>query len=206
MQRNMTEISYSKSWLLITWFSITSYIIIYSCKNYNAFNSTWNLCEVGFLRSLFFKLCLHMSNINVHKRKLLLCLNMWLLNTEACCILLFQLWFLLHNKNCFIIRTAKFDADCWCFRRHCCFLRSCSNWGEWIFWDFQFPEYHESPFVIILYFACLGYSLCKSIDCIWFLALQVIKQRMQTRQFASAPDAVRLIVSKEGFKGLYAVC
>lgn len=27
---------------------------------------------------------------------------------------------------------------------------------------------------------------------------------MQTRQFASAPDAVRLIVSKEGFKGLYA--
>lgn len=39
-----------------------------------------------------------------------------------------------------------------------------------------------------------------------FLTLQVIKQRMQTRQFASAPDAVRLIVSKEGFKGLYAVC
>lgn len=35
---------------------------------------------------------------------------------------------------------------------------------------------------------------------------QVIKQRMQTRQFTSAPDAVRLIVSKEGFKGLYAVC
>ncbi|XP_070031319.1 S-adenosylmethionine carrier 1, chloroplastic/mitochondrial isoform X1 [Nicotiana tomentosiformis] len=33
---------------------------------------------------------------------------------------------------------------------------------------------------------------------------EVIKQRMQTRQFASAPDAVRLIVSKEGFKGLYA--
>ena len=35
---------------------------------------------------------------------------------------------------------------------------------------------------------------------------QVIKQRMQTGQFTSAPDAVRLIVSKEGFKGLYAVC
>ncbi|XP_016551120.1 S-adenosylmethionine carrier 1, chloroplastic/mitochondrial [Capsicum annuum] len=33
---------------------------------------------------------------------------------------------------------------------------------------------------------------------------EVIKQRMQTRQFASPPDAVRLIVSKEGFKGLYA--
>ncbi|XP_076928350.1 S-adenosylmethionine carrier 1, chloroplastic/mitochondrial-like [Bidens hawaiensis] len=33
---------------------------------------------------------------------------------------------------------------------------------------------------------------------------EVVKQRMQTRQFASAPDAVRLIVSKEGFKGLYA--
>ncbi|XP_052190516.1 S-adenosylmethionine carrier 1, chloroplastic/mitochondrial [Diospyros lotus] len=33
---------------------------------------------------------------------------------------------------------------------------------------------------------------------------EVVKQRMQTRQFASAPDAIRLIVSKEGFKGLYA--
>nr|GEU64322.1 S-adenosylmethionine carrier 1, chloroplastic/mitochondrial [Tanacetum cinerariifolium] len=33
---------------------------------------------------------------------------------------------------------------------------------------------------------------------------EVVKQRMQTRQFASAPDAVRLIVAKEGFKGLYA--
>lgn len=29
---------------------------------------------------------------------------------------------------------------------------------------------------------------------------------MQTGQFASAPDAVRLIATKEGFKGLYAVC
>ncbi|MCD9643082.1 putative S-adenosylmethionine carrier 2, chloroplastic [Datura stramonium] len=34
--------------------------------------------------------------------------------------------------------------------------------------------------------------------------LQVVKQRMQTGQFASAPDAVRLIVAKEGFRGLYA--
>ncbi|CAO2830568.1 unnamed protein product [Amaranthus hypochondriacus] len=33
---------------------------------------------------------------------------------------------------------------------------------------------------------------------------EVVKQRMQTGQFASAPDAVRLIVAKEGFKGLYA--
>lgn len=33
---------------------------------------------------------------------------------------------------------------------------------------------------------------------------EVIKQRMQTGQFTSAPDAVRLIASKEGFKGLYA--
>ncbi|XP_071686515.1 S-adenosylmethionine carrier 1, chloroplastic/mitochondrial-like [Rutidosis leptorrhynchoides] len=33
---------------------------------------------------------------------------------------------------------------------------------------------------------------------------EVVKQRMQTRQFASAPDALRLIVAKEGFKGLYA--
>lgn len=38
------------------------------------------------------------------------------------------------------------------------------------------------------------------------IKLQVVKQRMQTGQFASPPDAVRLIVSKEGFKGLYAVC
>ncbi|KAM0933452.1 putative mitochondrial carrier protein [Dioscorea sansibarensis] len=33
---------------------------------------------------------------------------------------------------------------------------------------------------------------------------EVVKQRMQTGQFASAPDAVRLIVTKEGFRGLYA--
>ncbi|KAG8085363.1 hypothetical protein GUJ93_ZPchr0010g11197 [Zizania palustris] len=33
---------------------------------------------------------------------------------------------------------------------------------------------------------------------------EVVKQRMQTGQFRSAPDAVRLIVGKEGFKGLYA--
>ncbi|XP_052190311.1 S-adenosylmethionine carrier 1, chloroplastic/mitochondrial-like [Diospyros lotus] len=33
---------------------------------------------------------------------------------------------------------------------------------------------------------------------------EVIKQRIQTGHFASAPDAVRLIVAKEGFKGLYA--
>ncbi|MCL7026906.1 hypothetical protein MKW94_000553 [Papaver nudicaule] len=33
---------------------------------------------------------------------------------------------------------------------------------------------------------------------------EVVKTRMQTGQFASAPDAVRLIVRKEGFKGLYA--
>ncbi|XP_047322013.1 S-adenosylmethionine carrier 1, chloroplastic/mitochondrial-like [Impatiens glandulifera] len=33
---------------------------------------------------------------------------------------------------------------------------------------------------------------------------EVVKQRMQTGQFSSAPNAVRLIVAKEGFKGLYA--
>ncbi|KAG9151731.1 hypothetical protein Leryth_002025 [Lithospermum erythrorhizon] len=33
---------------------------------------------------------------------------------------------------------------------------------------------------------------------------EVVKQRMQTGQFASAPNAVRLIVAKEGYKGLYA--
>lgn len=33
---------------------------------------------------------------------------------------------------------------------------------------------------------------------------EVVKQRMQTGQFNSAPAAVRLIVSKEGFRGLYA--
>lgn len=36
--------------------------------------------------------------------------------------------------------------------------------------------------------------------------IQVIKQRMQMSQFKTAPDAVRLIVAKEGIKGLYAVC
>nr|GEW22275.1 S-adenosylmethionine carrier 1, chloroplastic/mitochondrial-like [Tanacetum cinerariifolium] len=33
---------------------------------------------------------------------------------------------------------------------------------------------------------------------------EVVKQRMQTGHFASAPDAVRLIVAKEGFKGIFA--
>ncbi|CAA0807058.1 S-adenosylmethionine carrier 1-chloroplastic/mitochondrial [Striga hermonthica] len=33
---------------------------------------------------------------------------------------------------------------------------------------------------------------------------EVIKQRIQTGQFASAPEAARLIVAKEGFRGLYA--
>ncbi|CAL1380057.1 unnamed protein product [Linum trigynum] len=33
---------------------------------------------------------------------------------------------------------------------------------------------------------------------------EVVKTRMQMGQFSSAPNAVRLIVSKEGFKGLYA--
>ncbi|KAL7154565.1 hypothetical protein ABFS83_03G009900 [Erythranthe nasuta] len=33
---------------------------------------------------------------------------------------------------------------------------------------------------------------------------EVIKQRIQIGQFVSAPDAVRLIVAKEGFRGLYA--
>ncbi|KAG8377281.1 hypothetical protein BUALT_Bualt08G0013000 [Buddleja alternifolia] len=36
------------------------------------------------------------------------------------------------------------------------------------------------------------------------IAHLVIKQRIQTGQFVSAPDAVRLIVAKEGFRGLYA--
>ncbi|KAF2610499.1 hypothetical protein F2Q70_00012850 [Brassica cretica] len=34
---------------------------------------------------------------------------------------------------------------------------------------------------------------------------EVVKQRMQTGQFASAPNAVRVIASQEGFKGLYAI-
>ncbi|KAJ8427973.1 hypothetical protein Cgig2_017460 [Carnegiea gigantea] len=33
---------------------------------------------------------------------------------------------------------------------------------------------------------------------------EVIKQRMQTGQFATAPNAVRMIISREGFRGLYA--
>ncbi|XP_058111343.1 S-adenosylmethionine carrier 1, chloroplastic/mitochondrial isoform X2 [Magnolia sinica] len=33
---------------------------------------------------------------------------------------------------------------------------------------------------------------------------EVVKQRMQTGQFASAPNAVRLIIADQGFKGLYA--
>ena len=34
----------------------------------------------------------------------------------------------------------------------------------------------------------------------------MVKQRVQMSQFKTAPDAVRLIVAKEGIKGLYAVC
>ncbi|KAF5806163.1 putative RNA polymerase I specific transcription initiation factor RRN3 [Helianthus annuus] len=34
--------------------------------------------------------------------------------------------------------------------------------------------------------------------------MKVVKQRMQTGHFASPPDVVRLIVAKEGFKGLFA--
>lgn len=34
----------------------------------------------------------------------------------------------------------------------------------------------------------------------------MVKQRMQMSQFKTAPDAVHLIVAKEGIKGLYAVC
>ena len=49
------------------------------------------------------------------------------------------------------------------------------------------------------------FSFMCLIDIYLLLFYQVVKQRMQTGQFASAPDAVRLIVSKEGFKGLYAV-
>ncbi|KAG6538837.1 hypothetical protein ZIOFF_003988 [Zingiber officinale] len=33
---------------------------------------------------------------------------------------------------------------------------------------------------------------------------EVVKQRIQTGHFTSAPDAIRLIVAKEGFRGLYA--
>lgn len=33
---------------------------------------------------------------------------------------------------------------------------------------------------------------------------EVVKQRMQTGQFSTAPNAVRMIVAKEGFRGLYA--
>ncbi|XP_030544152.1 S-adenosylmethionine carrier 1, chloroplastic/mitochondrial-like [Rhodamnia argentea] len=33
---------------------------------------------------------------------------------------------------------------------------------------------------------------------------EVVKQIMQTREFASAPSAVRVIIAREGFKGLYA--
>ncbi|GJW01124.1 S-adenosylmethionine carrier 1, chloroplastic/mitochondrial-like protein [Tanacetum coccineum] len=35
---------------------------------------------------------------------------------------------------------------------------------------------------------------------------KVVTQRMQTGHFASAPVAVRLIVAKEGFKGIFVVC
>ncbi|KAJ0745137.1 hypothetical protein HanPI659440_Chr10g0395511 [Helianthus annuus] len=37
-----------------------------------------------------------------------------------------------------------------------------------------------------------------------FAERSVVKQRMQTGHFASAPNVVRLIAAKEGFKGLFA--
>ncbi|KVI06541.1 hypothetical protein Ccrd_015110 [Cynara cardunculus var. scolymus] len=45
-------------------------------------------------------------------------------------------------------------------------------------------------------------SLLEEIQASMDLHIEVVKQRMLTCQFASAPDVVRLIVSKEGFKGL----
>lgn len=87
---------------------------------------------------------------------------------------------------------AKFLIDCRCPWRYCCFSYSCSNRGTCFF----------SSLII--------FTIAPSVSCLLlinfaFLSVQVVKQRLQTRQFASAPDAVRLIVSKEGFKGLYAV-
>ena len=50
------------------------------------------------------------------------------------------------------------------------------------------------------------YPICVYCTQTGSYCIQVVKQRMQTGQFKKAPDAVRLIVAKEGFKGLYAVC
>ena len=54
--------------------------------------------------------------------------------------------------------------------------------------------------ILLLSFSCF-LSVLKKLS-----TFQVVKQRMQTGQFTSAPNAVRLIVTTEGFKGLYAVC
>ncbi|GKV39864.1 hypothetical protein SLEP1_g47569 [Rubroshorea leprosula] len=52
--------------------------------------------------------------------------------------------------------------------------------------------------------SALGGALGGAASSIIRVPVEVLKQRMQTGQFASAPEAVRVIVSNEGFNGLYA--
>nr|CAD1843791.1 unnamed protein product [Ananas comosus var. bracteatus] len=72
---------------------------------------------------------------------------------------------------------------------------------------------HLKGFVYMLSYSCRILIYGSNIDCraiggaaasLIRVPTEVVKQRMQTGQFSSAPDAVRLILAKEGFKGLYA--
>uniref|UniRef100_A0A7C9EBW8 Mitochondrial carrier protein n=1 Tax=Opuntia streptacantha TaxID=393608 RepID=A0A7C9EBW8_OPUST len=47
-------------------------------------------------------------------------------------------------------------------------------------------------------------AIAGAVSSIVRVPTEVVKQRMQTGQFATAPNAVHMIISREGFRGLYA--
>ena len=115
----------------------------------------------------------------------------WLNNLLDVSTLLFKVqldfdWLFGHN----FIKVVESHVDCRGYRRNCCFTYSCSNWGRYVF---SYIFILRTDLIVPPHFILV------------FLTTQVVKQRMQTGQFTSASHAVRLITSKEGFKGLYAV-
>lgn len=121
--------------------------------------------------------------------------------------------FFLDTCKCNILMwVSSFYVDCRCPGRHCSFFHSCPHRGRCLNLSF----YYSAPFsfsfqasvsgfsTYLTCFMSLVYLMLLPVSCLVFM-LQVVKQRMQTGQFTSAPNAVRMIVSKEGFKGLYAV-
>lgn len=91
-------------------------------------------------------------------------------------------------------------SDCRCSRRCCFFPCSSANRSNQL--HLFLPH---SPLSLSLARARAHAHTHTHICSCSLDIFQVVKQRMQTGQFSSPPAAVRLIVAKEGFKGLYAV-